>query len=57
MINNDNIDSSFDYLGAVLVKKTFDRVNLWAISSQKYVKAVLENLVKGLRPNPHRMPS
>ena len=48
-INTDNKEPPSDYLGAVLVNKTGANLNLWTISSQKYVKAIIENVVKGMR--------
>ena len=48
-INNDKKEPPLDYLGSVLVNKTGANLNLWTISSQKYVKAIIDNVVKGLR--------
>ena len=52
MLKNENIDPPSDYPGAVLVKKKVDSVSLWTISAQKYFKAIIDNVVKGMSSKP-----
>ena len=56
-IKNDNIYLPSDYLGVVIFNNTVDDVNFWTISGKKYFKAVLDNVVEGLRSNTYLMTS
>ena len=56
-LKDDKIEPPDMYLGAQLGKMDFDGINGWYISSEKYVKAALENIEKQLAENGQRLPT
>ena len=56
-LKKDEIKPPEDYLGATLKRCVKDNVQLWTISSQKYVKASISNVEERLKSRSQRLPS